>query len=298
VRRILDRYRIEPPVRELRGKVAAVTGTASGIGKAIAILLAKGGCACAIADINEEGLLETERDIRSLGVEVRSTVLDVSDREAVYAWADEVVREFGRVNLVVNNAGVSLNAKIENMTYEDLNWLLGIDLYGMIYGSKAFLPYLKEADEGHIVNISSVFGLMAIPTQSAYNMAKFAIKGFTECLRLELDIERCNVGATVVHPGGIKTNIARDARVSGSLLEEMGTTKEEMAEGFDSVARISSEEAAAKIIEGVKRNKRRVLVGREAYIMDILQRLMPSGYMRIMVWQYRIMEKTRKRSST
>jgi len=282
-------------MKDLKGKVAAITGTASGIGRATAILLAKEGCACAISDINEEGLRETEREIKVLGAHVHATVLDVADREAVYAWADEVVREFGRVNLVVNNAGVSVNATIENMTYGDMDWLLGINLYGMIYGTKAFLPYLKEADEGHIVNISSVFGLMAIPTQSAYSIAKFAIRGFTECLRIEMDISEYNVSATVVYPGGIRTNIARDARVSKELLEEIGTSKDEMVNSFNRGARTSPEQAAAKIIEGVKRNKRRVLIGPESYYMDVMQRLMPSAYMKSMAWQFRMMERLTKR---
>lgn len=282
-------------MKDLKGKVAAITGTASGIGRAVAILLAKEGCACAISDINEEGLRETEQEIKILGAHVHATVLDVADREAVYAWADEVVREFGGVNLVVNNAGVSVNATIENMTYADMDWLLGINLYGMIYGTKAFLPYLKEADEGHIVNISSVFGLMAIPTQSAYSIAKFAIRGFTECLRIEMDISEYNVSATVVYPGGIRTNIARDARVSKELLEEIGTSKDEMVNSFNRGARTSPEQAAAKIIEGVKRNKRRVLIGPESYYMDVMQRLMPSAYMKSMAWQFRMMERLTKR---
>ncbi|MBN2026528.1 MAG: SDR family oxidoreductase [Actinobacteria bacterium] len=282
-------------MKDLSGKVAAITGTASGIGRAIAILLAKEGCSCAISDINEEGLRETEREIKALGAAVNATVLDVADRDAVYAWADEVMREFGGVNLVVNNAGVSLNATIDSMTYVDMDWLLGINLYGMIYGTKAFLPHLKEAAEGHVVNISSVFSLMAIPTQSAYSMAKFAIRGFTECLRMEMDIGAYNVSATVVYPGGIRTNIARDARVSEELLQEIGTTKDEMVNSFSRGARTSPEQAAAKIIEGVKRNKRRVLIGPEAYYMDIMQRLMPSAYMKFMAWQFRMMERLGRR---
>ncbi|RJP30880.1 MAG: SDR family NAD(P)-dependent oxidoreductase [Actinobacteria bacterium] len=285
-------------MKDLKGRVAAITGTASGIGKATAILLAREGCSCAIADINEEGLRETEREIGALGAAVHTTVLDVADREAVYAWADEVVREFGRVNLVVNNAGVALGAKIEDMSYEDLSWLLGINLYGMIYGSKAFLPYLKEADEGHIVNISSVLGMVATPTQSAYTIAKFAIKGFTECLRLELDIDAENVSATVVHPGGIKTNIARGARLCESLLEEMGSNRQEIVESFDRMAHTSPEKAAAKIVEGIKKNRHRVLIGPDAYFIDVLQRLMPVGYLKITAGYYRLMDRLLKRRTT
>jgi NAD(P)-dependent dehydrogenase (short-subunit alcohol dehydrogenase family) len=285
-------------LKELKGKVAAVTGAASGIGKATAILLAREGCSCALADKNGEGLRETEREIRELGAAVHASVLDVADREAVYAWAEETALEFGGVNLVINNAGVSLGATIENMTYEDMNWLLGINLFGMIFGTKAFLPYLKEADEGHVVNISSIAGLIAAPTSSAYTTAKFAIRGFTECLRLELDTGDCNVSATVVYPGGIKTNIATEGRISEFLLEESGTTREEMIDRFNRGVRISPEEAAAKIIEGIKKNKHRVLIGPEAYFVDVLQRLMPSGYMRLTAWSYRMMERYWKRRAT
>ena len=277
-------------MKDLEGKVAAVTGTASGIGRATAVLLAREGCACAIADINEEGLRETEREIEALGAAVHATVLDVADREAVYAWADEVAREFGRVNLIVNNAGVSLGATIDDMTYEDMDWLLGINLFGVIYGTKAFLPHLKRAGEGHVVNISSVEGLVAVPTQSAYVLAKFAVKGFTESLRLEMDIGGENIGATVVYPGGIKTNIARDGRVSESLLEEIGMSKDEMAGNFDRMARITPEAAAAKIVDGIKKNKSRVLIGPEAYFLDILKRLAPTGYLKFTTGFFRLME--------
>lgn len=230
---------------------------------------------------------ETEREIEALGAAVHSTVLDVADRDAVYDWADEVTRKFGGVNLIVNT-GVSLSAIVGDMAYEDMRWPLGIDLYGMIYGTKAFLPYLKQAGEGHIVNISSVLDLIATPTQSAYTITKFAIRGFTECLRLELDIGESGIGATVVYPGGVRTNIAKDARVSESLLEEMGASKEEMVVNFEHSARILPEEAAAKIIKGIKGNRNRVLIGRETYFLDMLQRLMPSAYLKIMTGLFRL----------
>ena len=278
-------------MKDLRGKVAAITGTASGIGKATAILLAKEGCSCAIADINEEGLRETEREIGALGAPAHATKLDTANREAVYEWADEVVREFGKVNLIVNNAGVGLGATVEDMSYEDLAWLLGINLYGMIYGTKAFLPHLKEAGEGHIVNVSSICGFIATPAQSAYTMAKFAIKGFTECLRLELDIDGDSVSTTVVHPGGIKTNIARDARYCDSLLDEMGVGKDELIKSFGRIAITTPEKAAVKIVEGIKKNKHRVLIGPDAYLIDLWQRLMPVGYLKVMAWQFRLMDR-------
>ena len=278
-------------MEDLSGRVAAITGTASGIGRATAILLAKEGCSCAISDINEEGLRETESEIRALGAPVHATILDVADRDAVYSWADNVFEEFGKVNIIINNAGVALGAYIEDMTYEDLEWLLGINLFGMIYGTKAFLPYLKQADAGHIVNISSVCGFVATPTQSAYTTAKFAIKGFTECLRLELDIDEANVSCTVVHPGGVKTNIARCARVSEKILEEAGVEKEEISNNFDRIAITSPEKAAEKIINGIKKKKHRVLIGPDAYLIDYFQRLLPTWYLKILSFQYRLIDR-------
>ena len=284
-------------MENLSGRVAAITGTASGIGKATAILLAKEGCSCAISDINEEGLRETEREIQALGAPVHATVLDVADRDAVYEWADTVFGEFGKVNIIINNAGVALGSYIKDMTYEDLEWLLGINLYGMIYGTKAFLPYLKKADAGHIVNISSVCGFVATPAQSAYTTAKFAIKGFTECQRLELELDEDDVSCTVVHPGGVKTNIARCARVSDALLEETGIAKEEISKNFDRIAISSPEKAAEKILNGIKKNKHRVLIGPDAYFIDIFQRLLPTWYLKLLSFQYRLINKLTKMRS-
>jgi NAD(P)-dependent dehydrogenase (short-subunit alcohol dehydrogenase family) len=284
-------------MENLAGRVAAITGTASGIGKATAILLAKEGCSCAIADINEEGLRRTEGEIRAFGAPVHATVLDVSDREAMHKWADDVVREFGKVNIIINNAGVALAAQIDDMTYEDFNWLFNINFHGMIYGTKAFLPYLKQADAGHIVNISSVSGFVASPTQSAYTSAKFAIKGFTECLRLELDIDDCNVSSTVVHPGGVRTNIARSARVSDSLLEKRGAGRDEVAKEFDRIAISSPQKAAAKIINGIKKSKHRVLIGPDAYVIDLWQRMLPVGYQKALAAYYKYMGKALQRRS-
>ena len=199
-------------MKSLKGKVAVITGAGSGIGQATAEALAKQGCELAISDINERGLAETRARCESHGVRVSSARVDVADRAAMYAWADNVVADHGRVNIVINNAGVALGATIEDMSYEDQEWLMGINFWGVVYGTKAFLPHIKKTGDGHVVNISSVFGLIAVPTQSAYNAAKFAVRGFTECLREEMDMEDCGIGVTCVHPGGIKTNIARASR--------------------------------------------------------------------------------------
>ena len=206
-------------MKDFDGRVAAITGAGSGIGRALARDLAGRGTHLALVDIDDAGLAETVGSCEGFGVKVTSQHLDVADRDAVYAWADRVVDDHGSVNLIFNNAGVALGATIESMSYEDFEWLMDINFWGVVYGTKAFLPHLKTAGEGHVVNLSSVFGLLSIPSQSAYNAAKFAVRGFTDALRIELDAERCGVSATTVHPGGVRTNIARRARVDDSVAD-------------------------------------------------------------------------------
>jgi len=264
---------------KLQGRVAVVTGAASGIGRALAHRLADAGCRLAISDIDEEGLAETAAECERRGAEVDARRLDVSSREAVFAYADAVAERFGAVHLVVNNAGVALGATVEEMTIEDFEWLMGINFWGVVYGTKAFLPHLKRADWGHIVNISSVFGLIGVPTQSAYNAAKFAVRGFTESLRQELEIAGSSVSCTTVHPGGIKTNIARKSRLGG--LGDFDRPRDEMTAQFDKVARTTPDEAARVIVEAVERNRRRALVGPDAYVIDWMQRVLPTAYQRL-----------------
>jgi NAD(P)-dependent dehydrogenase (short-subunit alcohol dehydrogenase family) len=211
-------------MKDVRVRVAAITGPCSGLGRALSIELARRGAHVALSDVDEEGLAATVNACEGHGVKVTSHRVDVADRAAVEAWADQVVAEHGRVNMIVNNAGVALSATVEAMSYEDLEWLMGINFWGVVHGTKAFLPHLKAAGEGHVVNISSVFGLVSIPTQSAYNAAKFAVRGFTDSLRIELDAERCGVSATTVHPGGIRANIARNARIDVSASAMAGDT--------------------------------------------------------------------------
>lgn len=255
---------------ELNGRVAAVTGAASGIGRALAVELVRRGAHVALSDIDEAGLVETVAQCEGRGAKVSSAVVDVADRSAVEAWARDVVDEHGRVNLIVNNAGVAVAAPISTMSHEDLEWLMGINFWGVVHGTTAFLPHLKAAGEGHVVNLSSVFGLMAIPSQGAYNAAKFAVRGYTDCLRIELDIERCGVSATTVHPGGVRTNIVRNARVDGDL--SLSSGRDNAAE-FDRIARTSPESAARQILDGVEKNRRRVLVGPDAKLFDLVSRL-------------------------
>ncbi|MEN8822055.1 MAG: SDR family NAD(P)-dependent oxidoreductase [Abyssibacter sp.] len=260
-------------------KTAAITGAGSGIGAALAMRLAADGCHLALSDVDAKGLEHTAETIRQKAPagRVTTTRLDVADREAVHAWADETVAKHGSVNLIFNNAGVALGSTIEAASYEDLEWIININLWGVIYGTKAFLPHLKASGDGHIINISSVFGLIGVPSQGAYNATKFAVRGWTEALRQELEIEGASVSATSVHPGGIKTNIARSARFTGmegvtNMGEDSGKAR------FEKMFITTPDKAAATILKGVKRNARRVLIGPDAHAIDWISRLAPTGY--------------------
>jgi NAD(P)-dependent dehydrogenase (short-subunit alcohol dehydrogenase family) len=259
-------------------RVAAITGAGSGIGRALAVELAQSGCHLALSDVNDKGLAETARQAARGGIQVSTLTVDVAQRGQVHAWAEEAVRTHGKVNLIFNNAGVAMGGTVEGSDYADYEWMMGINFWGVVYGTKAFLPHLKAAGEGHIVNVSSVFGLIAQPTQSAYNSAKFAVRGFTESLRQELDLERCGVSATCVHPGGIKTNIARNARMSKSVDRLIPGGSDRARQNFEKLFRTSPEAAARKILAGVRCDARRVLIGPDAYVIDTLQRLAPAVY--------------------
>ena len=254
-------------------KVAAITGAGSGIGRALARNLASQGCHLALSDVDEVGLAETVSLCEGTGVKVTSKRVDVSDRAAVFVWADEVVAEHGRVNLIFNNAGVALAATVEAMDIADFEWLMSINFWGVVHGTQAFLPHLKAARDGHIVNISSVFGLASIPSQSAYNAAKFAVRGFSDSLRIELDIEKCGVSSTTVHPGGIRTNIARNARIDVSASDLSRRDNADLAKNFDRIARTTPERAAKEIVAAVQANRRRALIGFDANVIDFLSRL-------------------------
>jgi len=254
------------------GKVAVVTGAGSGIGRALAVELAKRGAKVAISDVDLEGLAETERLVTAAGGEVKADRLDVSQRELVEVYAQEVKEHFGVVNLVFNNAGIAFTGEVEKMSYKDIDRVMDVDFWGVVAGTKAFLPYLIESGDGHVVNVSSIFGLFSMPTQSAYNAAKFAVRGFTESLRQEMKADKRPVQVTCVHPGGIKTNIARNAEAT----EDRNAA--DLAKSFDKVARTSPEKAAQVILKGVERNKARVLIGADAFVLDKAVRLLGSGY--------------------
>lgn len=286
-------------MKSFENKVAAITGAGSGIGRALAMHLARQGCQLALSDVTAEGLVETAAQARKLGVQVSETFVDVADRAAVHAWADQVVAEFGRVNAIFNNAGVAQGGTVEGNDYADYEWIMNINFWGVVNGTKAFLPHIKASGSGHIINISSIFGLFAQPGMSAYNASKFAVRGFTESLRQELDMADCGVSASCVHPGGIKTNIANTARMNASLNSVTGQDGEKARQQFnDQLLRTTPEKAAQIIINGVLANKRRILIGPDAYVLDGIQRLFPALYQRLVTAAMRMAARfSRKKTS-
>ncbi len=261
---------------EFAGRTAVVTGAGSGIGRALALGLARRGAVVAVSDVDAVGLAETTTQLAALGVRHRVDELDVTDRKAVLAYADDVVGELDRVNQVYNNAGIAFAGDILSSTFEDIERVVDVDFWGVVNGTKAFLPHLVASGDGHVVNISSLFGLLSVPGQSAYNAAKFAVRGFTESLRQEMLVASHPVRVTCVHPGGIKTNIARNAA------RAEGYGSDVMLEKFERTAlRMSPADAAQVILTGVRRNRARVLVGNDAKALDLLVRLTGSGYQQL-----------------
>ncbi|GAB2480789.1 SDR family NAD(P)-dependent oxidoreductase [Jatrophihabitans fulvus] len=262
----------------IQGKVAVVTGAGSGIGRALAYDLARRGAKLAISDVDAAGLAETARQVELIGAQVHHTKLDVTDRASVLSYADEIARHYGRVNVVVNNAGIAFTGDVEKMSFEQIERVMDVDFWGVVNGTKAFLPHLIASGDGHVVNISSLFGLLSVPGQSAYNAAKFAVRGFTEALRQEMLVNGHNVQVTCVHPGGIKTAIARNAGVVD------GEDQKSLAEFFDAkLAKTSPESAAKSILRAVTGNRPRAVVGLDAKALDALVRLVGPAYQRLQV---------------
>jgi NAD(P)-dependent dehydrogenase (short-subunit alcohol dehydrogenase family) len=257
----------------LSGGVAVITGAGSGIGRALAQQLAEAGSALALADVDEAGLIETFQSIGSNNALVSTHVMDVADEASVRAFAEAVRSRHARVTLLINNAGVSLHGNFDEISLDDFRWLMNINFWGTVYGVQYFLPMLKREKRAHIVNLSSVFGLIAPTGQIPYAASKFAVRGFTEALRHEL--EGTNVRVSCVHPGGIRTPIARHSRLGAGASTAKG---EQNIARFERLAQTSPETAAARIIRGVERGEPRILIGRDAYQIDILQRLRPATY--------------------
>jgi NADP-dependent 3-hydroxy acid dehydrogenase YdfG len=261
-------------MKDFDGKVVVITGAGSGIGRALAQNLATRGARLAVSDVNDIGLAETVGLLQAAGArEVRSDRLDVADRAAFAAYAEAVVAHFGRVNVVVNNAGVALAGDLLDLEYADMDWIMGINFWGVVHGTKELLPHLIASGDGHLVNISSLFGLVSMPGQSMYNASKYAVRGLSEAVREEMLVAGHRVGVTVVHPGGIKTAIARNARYSAA---EDGA---ESAKRFDEkLAKMTPERAAEIIVAGIEKEKARVLVGLDAHAVHHLAKLTGSRY--------------------
>jgi NAD(P)-dependent dehydrogenase (short-subunit alcohol dehydrogenase family) len=244
------------------GKVVVVTGAASGIGRALAIRLGREGAALALWDIDEAGLKQTAMRVEG-SPRVTTAHVDVADRAAVESFAARAIEEHGQVDAIINNAGVTAAGTIEEISYEDFDWILGINLQGVIHGVKSFLAHLQTRPEAHIVNISSINAFLPFPGNGPYNISKYAVAGLSETLMQEL--LGTNVSVTCVHPGGIKTEIARNARNS---------TPED-AKDFERLARTSPDEAARVILRAMRRRQRRVFIGADAKILQLLKRLLP-----------------------
>jgi NADP-dependent 3-hydroxy acid dehydrogenase YdfG len=255
------------------GKVAVVTGAGSGIGQALAIELGRSGASVAISDVDTEGLAATEARLKAIGAPVKADRLNVTEREAFELYAAGVAEHFGKVNQIYNNAGIAFTGDIEVSQYKDIERVMDVDFWGVVNGTKAFLPHLIASGDGHVVNVSSVFGLFAVPGQGAYNAAKFAVRGFTEALRQEMGLAKHPVKVSCVHPGGIKTAIARNASAAEGL------DAEALAKTFDRrLASTSPEKAALIILDGVRKNKARILVGSDAKMFDIVIRAIGAHY--------------------
>jgi len=264
-------------VLKLAGRTAVVTGAAGGIGRGIALALARRGCHLAIADIDDAALARTAAEIAGSedagALRISHHRLDVANRAAVAAFPDQVIAAHGALDILVNNAGVALGGTFLEIAESDFDWLFGINFWGVVQMTRAFLPLLQKSEEARIVNVSSLFGLIAPPGQTAYAASKFAVRGFSESLRHELADTR--VGVTVVHPGGIATSIAKKARMPASLSGDEAAKRRNF---FDSLLTLPPETAGEIIVRGVEQRKARILVGSDAKFAAFVERLMPVSY--------------------
>jgi NAD(P)-dependent dehydrogenase (short-subunit alcohol dehydrogenase family) len=263
----------------VEGRTAVITGAASGIGRGTAIALAKRGCDLALADLNEQGLEETAALAGAHGVKASRHRLDVASRDEVAAFPDIVLSAHGRCDLLFNNAGVAIGGTFEQVAEEDFDWLMEINFHGVVRMTRAFLPLLRASDRARIVNISSIFGIIAPPGQTAYCASKFAVRAFSESLRRELEAEGARIGVTVVHPGGVNTSIARSARVPRGVND---LDLEAQQKRFEKFLVMPPEQAGEIIITGVEKDKARVIVGNDARFMAIVERLAPISYWKLL----------------
>jgi short-subunit dehydrogenase len=254
---------------------AAITGAASGIGRALAIELARRGCDLALADRDEAGLAALAAEIRPAR-KVTVHRVDVGRPEEIAQFAGEACDAHPSLHILVNNAGVALLGQFEEIDQAQMDWLFDINFWGVVHGTRAFLPHLKTRAEAHIVNLSSIFGIIAPPGQSAYAAAKFAVRGFSESLRHELAVAGNPVRLSVVHPGGVATAIARNSRSGVGITDN--ARRAQSIERFENAAKTTPKDAALRIIKGIERNEPRILIGNDARFMDLLQRFRPATY--------------------
>ena len=258
---------------ELRGRTALITGAGSGIGRAVAVSLAHRGCNLALADINEAGLAETAEQVGTT-VKVTQHRLDVSDPAAVDAFPKAALAQHAGIDVLVNNAGVALGGTFEQVSTKDFEWLFSINFWGVVRMTRAFLPTLRASGDARLVNLSSIFGIIAPPGQTAYVASKFAVRGFSESLRHEL--KGSSVGVTVVHPGGVATSIARSARLpAGAPVQDL----ESRLKAMESKLTLSPQVAGEKIVSAAERRRPRVIVGLDAKIAAAAERIAPVGHM-------------------
>lgn len=264
-------------ITSFENKVAAITGAGSGMGQQLAVLLSRAGCNLAISDVDAT-TLEATRKLVHPGVKTSVHVVDVASRSQVEHYANACEAEHGRVNMVFNNAGVSVTGSAEHMPYRDIEWLMNINFWGVVHGCKSFLPLLRQVDEAAIINTSSIFGVIAVPGQSVYNASKFAVRGYTYALRQ--DLIHTHIGVSCVQPGGVKTNIVNASRFIAD--DNESGSKDDLVERFNRAARKSPEDAAQIILNGVLRNKAQILVGGDARVISWMERLAPTAYLKLM----------------
>lgn len=271
-----------PDRMRLDGRTAVITGGAGGIGRAIALSLARRACNLALADVNEIGMGETAELVRGSGIRVSRHRLDVADRAAVAEFPDIVAAEHGGVDLLINNAGVAVGGTFEQVSDEDFEWLFEVNFWGVVRMTRAFLPLLRASEDARVVNLSSVYGLVAPPEQAAYSASKFAVRGFSEALRHEL--EGTGIGVSVVHPGGVATSIAENARVPA------GTSEDEIVRRrakYRKLLRLPPEIAGETIVRGIERREARILVGSDAKTISLIARLLPVSYWKVLTLRLR-----------
>jgi short-subunit dehydrogenase len=261
----------------IRGAAAAITGAASGIGRALALELAARGCDLALADRDEAGMQTLAAEIaKAHSQKVTVHRVDVGEPSQIEAFAQAAVAEHAALNIVVNNAGVALLGQFNEIDHAQMDWLMNINFWGVVHSTRAFLPHLARQREAHIVNLSSIFGIVAPPGQTAYAAAKFAVRGFSESLRHELQMAASPVRLSVVHPGGVATNIVRSSRTGVGMTDN--ARRAQSIERFDNAAKTTPAAAAQRIIAGIENNAPRILIGNDARFMDLLQRFRPGTY--------------------